>query len=69
MQPFTDNGEDLLHLRLTYNENKDNFDVNTYRIAAGFNQPVDAVLVGKDLYVIEYGGRLKGGKIWKITFP
>lgn len=69
MQPFTDNGEDLLHLQLTYNADKDNFDVHTYRIAEGFTQPVDAVLAGKDLYVIEYGGRQKGGNIWKVTFP
>ncbi|HSI78658.1 MAG TPA: c-type cytochrome [Lunatimonas sp.] len=69
MQSFTDLGEDLLHLELTYNPEKDNFDLRTYRIAEGFTQPVDAVLVGKDLYVIEYGGRQKGGNIWKVTFP
>lgn len=69
MQPFTDHGEDLLHLQLTYNADKDNFDVHTYRIAEGFTQPVDAVLAGKNLYVIEYGGRQKGGNIWKVTFP
>lgn len=69
MKPFTDYGEDLLHLQLAYNVDKDNFDLNAYRIAEGFTQPVDAVLVGKDLFVIEYGGRQKGGEIWKVTFP
>lgn len=68
MQPFTDNGEDLLHLKITYNAAKDNFDVRTWRIAEGFSQPVDAVLVEKELYVIEYGGR-GGGNIWKVSFP
>nr|MBI1230730.1 c-type cytochrome [Cytophagales bacterium] len=69
MKPFTDHGEDLLHLKITYNAAKDNFDLQTFRIAEGFTQPVDAVLVDKDLYVIEYGGRQKGGNIWKVSFP
>ena len=29
--------------------------------------PVDAVMIGNSLYVIEYGGR--DGNIWKITLP
>ncbi|WP_114748862.1 c-type cytochrome [Pleomorphovibrio marinus] len=68
MKPFTSNGEDLLHLELSYNEALDNFDLKTTRIVARFSQPVDAVLVGNDLYVIEYGGRQKGGNLWKVTF-
>ncbi len=67
-KPFTSYGEDLLHLELAYNEELDNFDLKTTRIVGGFSQPVDAVLVGGDLYVIEYGGRQTGGNLWKITF-
>lgn len=69
MQPFTSNGEDLLQLRITYDPSIDNFKLNSWRIAEGFNQPVDAVLVGKELFVIEYGGRQRGGNIWTVSFP
>ncbi|WP_162141546.1 c-type cytochrome [Lunatimonas lonarensis] len=69
MQPFTTNGEDLLLLRVRYDPALDNFTLNSWRIAEGFNQPVDAVLVGKELYVIEYGGRQRGGNIWTVSFP
>ena len=67
MLPFTKEGEDLLHLHLTYDSATDNYFVKTTRIVEGFNQPTDAVLVGNDVYVIEYGGN--GGNIWKLTFP
>ncbi|MDN3690436.1 c-type cytochrome [Cyclobacterium jeungdonense] len=68
MQPFTQDGEDLLLLDLRFDAGKNNFNLHTYRVAAGFSQPVDAVLVGESLFVIEYGGREKGGNIWKVTF-
>jgi len=68
MQPFTKNGEDLLLLDLKYDDNENNFSLHSYRVAEGFSQPVDAVLLGGALYVLEYGGREKGGNIWKLTF-
>ena len=67
MSPFTKEGTDLLHLRLTYDSTSDNYFVRTTRIVDGFNEPTDAVLVGNNMYVIEYGG--KAGNIWKITLP
>jgi glucose/arabinose dehydrogenase len=67
MLPFTQQGEDLLHLKLTYNSVTDNYFVKTTRIVEGFKEPTDAVLVGSDVYVIEFGGQ--GGNIWKLTFP
>jgi hypothetical protein len=67
MRNFTYEGEDLLHLHMTYDSTTDNYFVKTTRIVENFNQPVDAVLVGNALYVIEYGG--KSGNIWKITLP
>ncbi|WP_375582737.1 c-type cytochrome [Cyclobacterium xiamenense] len=68
MQPFTPHGEDLLLLDLELDGSGSNFLLNTYRVAEGFTQPVDAVLLGKSLYVIEYGGREKGGNLWNISF-
>jgi hypothetical protein len=67
MRPFTSQGGDLLHLHLAYDSITDNYFVRTTRIVEGFNEPTDAVLVGNDVYVIEYGG--KGGNIWKISLP
>ncbi|MEP6595138.1 MAG: c-type cytochrome [Ginsengibacter sp.] len=67
MRPFTYQGADLLHLRMTFDTATNNYFVRTNRIVEGFNEPTDAVLVGSDIYVITYGG--KGGNIWKITLP
>jgi glucose/arabinose dehydrogenase len=67
MKPFTDEGRDLLHLQMTYNPLADNYMVKTTRIADSFNNPTDAVLVGNELYIIEYGN--VQGAIWKLTFP
>lgn len=68
MKPFTNEGQDLLHLDLAYSEAADDFFVRTTRLVEGFNQPTDAILVGNQVYVIEYGGRT-GGNIWRITLP
>lgn len=69
MKPFTDEGEDLLHLDVKFDQTSDNFVLKTTRIAEGFNQPIDAVLIENELFVIEYGGRQHGGNIWKVTLP
>ncbi len=60
-------GADLMHLRLFYNPSSDNYIVETRRIADGFSGPVDAELVGTDLYVLEHGGR--EASIWKLSLP
>ena len=67
MGPFTYEGADLLHLQLSYDSLTNNYFVRTKRIVEGFRDPVDAVMIGGDMYVIEYGG--EGGNIWKITLP
>ncbi len=67
MQPFTNQGEDLLHLKLTYDKAFDNYFVKTTRIVEGFKEPTDAVMIGNEVYIITYGG--KGGDIWKIILP
>jgi hypothetical protein len=67
MGPFTNQGSDLLHLDLAYDKIMDNYVTKTVRIVEGFREPVDAILVGNNVYVIEYGGI--EGHIWKITLP
>lgn len=67
MRAFTNEGSDLLHLDLTYDSAMDNYFVKTTRIVDGFNEPVDAILKGNDVYVIEYSG--EKGNLWKITLP
>ena len=67
MKPFTNQGADLLHLHLLYDNVTDNYVVKTIRLVEGFNEPVDAVMIGNNVYIIEYGGR--EGNIWKIILP
>lgn len=61
-------GSDLMLLRLFYMEPHDNFVVQVTRIAEGFQGPTDALLVGNELFVINYAGS-GGGVIWKLTLP
>jgi mono/diheme cytochrome c family protein len=67
MRPFTLQGSDLLHLKMTYDAATDNYFVKTTRIADNFLEPVDAIMVGNEVFIIEYGG--KQGNIWKVTLP
>lgn len=67
MKPFSPYGADMMHLRLSYDPDVDNYIVQTTRIVEGFHSPVDAEMVGPVVYVIEYGGQ--SGNIWKLTFP
>jgi hypothetical protein len=67
MRPFTLQGSDLLHLDMAYDKTTDNYFVRTKRVVDNFLEPVDAVMIGNEVFVIEYGG--KEGNIWKITLP
>ena len=67
MRPFTNQGADLLHLHLAYDDMTDNYFIKTTRMVEGFREPVDAIMINNNVYIIEYGGR--GGNIWKITLP
>jgi glucose/arabinose dehydrogenase len=67
MRPFTMQGSDLLHLKMTYDSATDNYFVKTTRIADNFLEPVDAIMIGNEVFIIEYGG--KQGNIWKLTLP
>ena len=60
---LTDKGQDLLHLALTPAD--DNYQAVTRQLARGFKNPIDAVMIGNRLYILEYG---QGGAVWEITF-
>jgi hypothetical protein len=59
-----DPGGDLLLVNLT--KNGANYEMNTTQIVAGFEAPVDSVMVDNKLYVVSY---LTGANIYEITFP
>jgi hypothetical protein len=65
--PFSDPGQDLLHIQLIYDAATDNYKIQTHRIAWKFNNPVDAEMVGNVIYILEYGGA--SPKIWKVEMP
>ncbi len=67
MRQFTMQGSDLLHLKLSYDAATDNYFVKTTRVVDNFVEPVDAIMIGSDVFVIEYGG--KQGQIWKVSLP
>ena len=62
--PFVDPSRDLIQMKLEYNTSIDNYEMITRSVVSGFYLPVDAELLGNDLYVIE-----RGGALWKINFP
>ncbi len=61
--PFLDPGEDLLFLELT--KSQDSYTTKVTRIVEGFSGPIDAVIVGNKMYILEYSG----GSIYEVTFP
>lgn len=67
MKAFTDQGRDMLHLKMYYDKGSDNYYVKTTRIIDSFNNPTDAILIKNVMYVIEYDA--VEASIWKITFP
>jgi hypothetical protein len=60
---LSDRGQDLLHLVLTRNGNS--YSATTTQIARGFKNPIDAVLLGNRLYVLEFSG---DSALWALTF-
>ena len=58
-----DEGEDLHHLHLM--PTADNYEARITRIADGFAAPIDAVLVGTEMYVLEY----LTGDVWRVSLP
>ncbi|WPP48628.1 cytochrome c class I [Catalinimonas niigatensis] len=64
MRPISSLGGDLIHMKLEYKPEMDNYIVHCYRIVDGFRNPTDALIIANTVYVIE-----TGGMIWKITLP
>jgi glucose/arabinose dehydrogenase len=60
---LSDKGQYLLHLALTQTE--DNYEMVTTKLASDFKNPIDSVLIGNKLYVLEWGDE---GAIWELTF-
>jgi glucose/arabinose dehydrogenase len=62
--PFNDPGQDLLHLDLVKVNGA--YTLRATRIVGGFNNPIDAEIVGNVLFVLDYGGTQA---IWEVTLP
>jgi Glucose / Sorbosone dehydrogenase len=62
--PFMDASQDLLDLDMT--KGVSNYSIKAKRIVGGFNNPIDAEMIGNAIYVLEFGG---SKSIWKITLP
>jgi glucose/arabinose dehydrogenase len=58
-----DQGKDLD--ALSFFKTSTSYTVSTEQLAEGFSNPIDEVLIGNHLYVLEYG---QGGSIWELTF-
>ncbi len=63
LSPFGDEGGDLLMLDLR--RQGDGYEAVVERIVRGFSNPIDAVLVGNVIYVLEFGGNRR---ILEISF-
>ncbi len=65
--PFVDPAQDLLQLDLSYDTGVGEYVMQSHRIIDGFYLPVDAVLDGDKMYVIEQRrGTLQN--LWRVTF-
>lgn len=60
---LSDKGQDLLHLRLAKVDEQ--YTMTVTQLARDFKNPIDAVLVGSRLYVLEFGSK---GVIWEVSF-
>jgi Glucose / Sorbosone dehydrogenase len=63
--PFHDASQDLLNLNLT-KIGQSSYQLKAIRIVEKFNHPIDAEIIGNNIYVLGYGGT-QG--IWQITMP
>lgn len=62
---FPDSDEDMLHLDME--KVGDHYQMRVTRIADGFSEgPIDAVLLGNRVYMVEFGG---DRTLWEITLP
>jgi hypothetical protein len=59
-----DGGADVCQLKLIYNISGGKYNVQTTRLASGFDRLVDAILIENALYIME-----ETGHIYTLTFP
>lgn len=61
-----DQGRDLLALKVIPVENS--FEVESRQLVSGFANPIDSVLIGSKLYVLEYGGT-GTSRVYELSLP
>jgi hypothetical protein len=66
--PFVDPGEDLVHIKLIYNNSTKNYDAFVTDIVTGFSGPVDTEIIDNKIFVME-NGYMGTPKIWEILLP
>ncbi len=59
-----DPGRDLLAVKLT--KAGATYQAKVNQLVVGFDNPIDAALLGKKLYVLDWGGK---GTIWEVSLP
>ncbi|HMO65793.1 MAG TPA: PQQ-dependent sugar dehydrogenase, partial [Verrucomicrobiota bacterium] len=64
--PFLDASGDLLHVVLEPLPDDSNYQARITRVVEGFANPIDSEIVGRRIYVLEYGSP-RG--IYEVTFP
>lgn len=67
--PFADLSEDLLQLELTYDQLTDNYTMTAKKVVEGFHSPVDALLIGNLMYIVELGLPPNPSVIRTVYFP
>jgi len=63
LNPFSGEGEDVLHLDFV--EDGTGTILRAKRVASNFRNPIDAVLIDNQLFVLEFGS---GARVWKVEF-
>lgn len=65
---FPDHGEDLVLLMLHETITGQGYEVSARQLVTGFSRPIDSVLLGTKLYVLEYSETF-AGHIYELTLP
>ena len=65
--PFMDPSQDLVHLDLK--KRKDHYEARVHRIVGGFQRPIDAEIVARSIYVLEFGfpSEFDSGGLWVVS--
>ena len=65
---FPDHGEDLVLLKLRTIGTGQGYDVEASQIVTGLVRPIDSVLIGSKLYILEYS-ETAAGRIYELSLP